>query len=214
MRPVSILPKSLSDITNPAIPQIVCNLLLWGVSVYTDYMIDFDVVLYAARVANRCGHTGMELLADTGYDPTTECWEWSGARFRYGYGNAHVTTFDGVHRNMGAHRLAYMAVNGEPDLPYITHGCDNPSCCRPSHLKPDTQRGNLAGMHERGRSGGAAMGHPGETNHAARLDEVAVRVIRDAPWRYGLLTDFARQYGVTAQSIGNVRRRKTWTHLD
>lgn len=177
-------------------------------------MIDYDVVKYAIRVANRVGATGAEYLDDTGYDPSTPCWEWKDASFWKGHGHVGVTTFDGRYVNVGAHRLAWMGLHGElpPDKPYITHGCDNPPCCRPSHLRPDSQKGNIAAMFERGRQGDT--GHPGTANPSAKLSEDAVRRILAEPKRYGLVTSLAREYGVTTTTIQNVLRGKTWRHLD
>lgn len=173
-------------------------------------MPDFDEVRYAVAAAHRFGVTGREYLSDYGYDPSTPCWKWTGATFRKGYGNTHITRFDGVHANIGAHRLAWMGLHGDlPEgKPFITHGCDNPICCRPSHLRPDDQKGNLDGMRERGRSGDCA--NYGESNGVAKLTAEAVRRIRSEPKRYGRVTSLAREYGVSDVSIQNVLRGKTW----
>lgn len=79
------------------------------------------------------------------------CWLWAGARLPDGYG--HIW-FQGKTRR--AHVVAYILTTGhEPpaETPLITHLCDGGSigCVRPTHLKPDTQAGNVAGMIERGR---------------------------------------------------------------
>lgn len=176
-------------------------------------MIDYDVVYYAIRVAKRTGATGAELLADTGYDPTTPCWEWDGAAFWRGYGNIGVTTFDGRYVNVGAHRVAWMGVNGEipTETPYLLHGCDNPPCIRPSHLKPGTQRSNIEAMFDRGRAGDCR--NFGESNGEAKLNEEAVRRIRATPSRYGSVKALAAEYDVTTATIQNVLRGKTWKHV-
>lgn len=76
-----------------------------------------------------------------------ECWPWTGATRRYGYGNLRMP--DG---NVSAHRVAYADFYGEvPEGRILLHTCDTPPCCNPFHLVPGTQRDNLHDMTVKGR---------------------------------------------------------------
>lgn len=75
------------------------------------------------------------------------CWFWTGTLTTFGYG---VLRVDG--RNVGAHRVAYeLFVGPIDDGMNILHGCDNPPCCNPAHLRQGTQAENIADMVARNR---------------------------------------------------------------
>lgn len=79
---------------------------------------------------------------------TGGCWPWLGYRQRDGYG---------LVRKKGqpaeaAHRVAYRLLVGPIPAGFVVmHRCDNPPCCRPSHLIVGTQAENLADMRAKGR---------------------------------------------------------------
>lgn len=76
-----------------------------------------------------------------------DCWEWTRAKHRFGYGMMRVNTV--LHT---AHRLAYMDYMGQiPDGLVVRHKCDNPACCNPHHLELGTQKDNLDDATKRGR---------------------------------------------------------------
>lgn len=63
--------------------------------------------------------------------PTGFCWEWTGAKRRYGYGYLHIRTVQYL-----AHRVSYaLLVEDRPDL-VLDHLCRNTSCVNPDHLEP------------------------------------------------------------------------------
>lgn len=65
-------------------------------------------------------------------DQTGDCWTWTAAKHRRGYG-AFVIRKGVV---VQAHRLAYELTNGAIPAEYeIDHLCFNPSCVRPEHLQ-------------------------------------------------------------------------------
>lgn len=88
------------------------------------------------------------------------CWEWHGARDKYGYGQAW---WNGG--RVKAHRLVYeLLVADIADGLQIDHLCRNRCCVNPQHLEPVTRRVNIqrgespAGQHSRATH--CPQGHP------------------------------------------------------
>jgi len=70
------------------------------------------------------------------------CWEYQGTKSK-GYGLFGVQVQPGVWKSVKAHRFSYEAFVGPiPDGLHLDHLCRNPSCCRPDHLEPVTNREN------------------------------------------------------------------------
>ena len=70
---------------------------------------------------------------------TDECWLWTGALDRAGYGRFHLA---GV--NVVAYRVAYeLLVGPVPAGLTVDHLCRVRRCVRPDHLEPVTQRENI-----------------------------------------------------------------------
>jgi HNH endonuclease len=83
------------------------------------------------------------------------CWEWSGARDRYGYGKLRRDTV-----YWKAHRLAWTLEHGPiPDGMYVCHHCDNPPCVNPAHLFLGTSRDNQLDRVAKGRHNQTAKTH-------------------------------------------------------
>src|SRR5271169_284510 len=100
----------------------------------TQFKVITDLELLKLTLMNRCR------LAENG------CWEWVGSQDAHGYG----LIFRG--KCTRAHRVAYEAYHGRiPKGLHILHGCDNPSCINPDHLRAGTQKENMADRDERGR---------------------------------------------------------------
>jgi hypothetical protein len=82
------------------------------------------------------------------------CWLWTGQRTPEGYGRFVVgRTPKQKGFNKGAHRFSWEMEYGGP-IPvgiYVCHGCDQPSCVRPSHLFLGTATENMRDMARKGR---------------------------------------------------------------
>lgn len=81
-------------------------------------------------------------------DKTDGCWEWLGARSRYGgYGSFRVNG-----RGHGAHRVAWELTHGKiRNGLCVCHKCDIPWCVRPEHLFLGTRSDNMQDHAVKGR---------------------------------------------------------------
>ena len=76
-----------------------------------------------------------------------QCWVWTGARNRMGYGDFYI---GGAKGHDAPHRVAYYALVGRvPAGQELDHLCRRPSCVNPAHLEPVTHAENV----RRGRAG-------------------------------------------------------------
>lgn len=130
-----------------------------------------------------------------------DCWVWTGARDKDGYGVIH-----GPGRKfLKSHRVAFELVHGPTKL-HVLHHCDNPPCCRPRHLFKGTQRANMADMLRKGRK---AIQY-GEDASRAKLTWEQVKEIRTRRAAGESGTALAREYGVHHMSIYGIASGKYW----
>ena len=144
-------------------------------------------------------------------DEPTTCWEFTGAKDDGGYGRFRV---------MGslklAHRVAYTIAYGPfDDTLNVCHTCDNPPCCRPSHLFLGTSRDNRQDAAQKGRLSYKRKNKPNITDEQARE-------IREK-YRQGGITQkqLAQEHGASREYIGNIIRgvvktgkRKNYVRVD
>ncbi|HEY5869747.1 MAG TPA: HNH endonuclease [Candidatus Tectomicrobia bacterium] len=72
---------------------------------------------------------------------TRACWLWLGAVDKHGYGSFY--DYARKHNQL-AHRISYELKHGSVlSNVVLSHLCENPSCVRPSHLKPMSHGDNL-----------------------------------------------------------------------
>lgn len=159
-------------------------------------------------------------------DKSGECWSWTGALDRKGYGRFHTFYGTGKPHHEGAHRVAYILTYGDiPNGLHVCHRCDNPPCCNPSHLFLGTHADNMADMYQKGRNspppvicgdGHWTRTHPekvqrGEQHPIAKLSLEQVRTIR-ASYSAGdySMSQLGKLYGVNKTCISKIINNQVW----
>lgn len=129
-----------------------------------------------------------------------ECWSWTGAHTREGYGVFYVNR-----KKHRAHRVAQELFNGPiPAGYYVLHHCDNPACVNPGHLYAGTPAENMADMKSRGRA------TEGERSAHARLTAVQVAEIREMRKAGQKTIDIAPLFGISQNHVSNICNFKKW----
>ncbi len=132
------------------------------------------------------------------------CWNWTAAKSR-GYGR-----FVNQRKPKLCHRITYSLMVGDPSGKFVCHKCDNPACVNPKHLFLGSQSDNMADMAKKGRRKGKLIGekHP----LALVSDEVALE-IKKATLSGDAARKIANQFGVSINTVTNIRRGKSYPHL-
>lgn len=131
------------------------------------------------------------------------CWVWTGGCDGAGYARFWLTGHKG--NRVPVHRFSYELTKGPlraGDL--VLHECDNRACVNPDHLRAGTHVDNAQDTVGKGRHA------HGEKTPISKLTDDLVRQIRastEGCWKA------AKRFGVTATTISDVRRRKTWKHV-
>ena len=134
-------------------------------------------------------------------EKTDTCWLWTAGKDPNGYGRF------GIDRKARlAHRVAYeMLVGPIPKGLYCCHTCDNPSCVNPEHLFIGTQKDNMKDMAKKLR------GCHGTKSPNTKLTEGDVVAIREDPRSNRVI---GRDYGVSNGTVGCIKRRVSWSHIE
>lgn len=142
------------------------------------------------------------------FDLNGGCWLWGGKLDRYGYGVASIS-LDGDVRSVRVHRLALFLFSGIALNPnqVLCHRCDIRACANPSHLFVGTHADNVADRVAKGRT---RVGM-GPKQHLAKLSEAQVQEIRTMK---GSNRCLGRLFGVSRETIRNVRHRKIWRQVN
>jgi hypothetical protein len=150
------------------------------------------------------------------FNAETGCWDWEGCIHpRSGYGMFWWSSAAG---NVRAHRASWVLYNGDiPDDPThvygtmgVLHTCDNKRCVNPDHLFTGTHGSNMRdAIRKHGHRGGKAKS--GEANHNAKVTVEIVRAIRASTASQSAL---GRQYGISRQTVGEIKRREIWAHVE
>lgn len=134
-----------------------------------------------------------------------DCWKWTGGIGSDGYGIFCLE--HGVH--IRASRFSLWAKTGLVNAGMLVcHTCDYAKCVNPDHLYYGTHANNMRDMVDRGRSARGA--HQG----VSKLTDAKVLEIREAYKRpSATYKSLAAQYDVTLATIGNIVKRRNWTHI-
>lgn len=132
------------------------------------------------------------------------CWEWR--RSVTTDGGYAVLRWRGI--SLG-HRVAYTIFIGPiPDGMFVCHHCDNPPCVNPDHLFLGAAADNNADMTNKGRARRFFKEYRrGERHYKTRLTQQQVNEIRASSDRG---VDLAQRYGVSQQSISDIRTGRRW----
>lgn len=155
-----------------------------------------------AKILNPTKHFWRNVERDKGKG----CWNWKRCVQSDGYGTVR---FWG--RTDLAHRVAYQLKHGVriPNTIHVLHKCDNPKCCRPSHLFTGTHSDNMRDMWAKGRH----VRLNGALNGRAILTEEKVKEIRLKHSLGMRQIDLAKEYGVNQTNISWIVLRKSWKNI-
>lgn len=131
------------------------------------------------------------------------CWEWEKYKNPAGYGQVRING-----KLWLVHRYVLMQILGEiPDNLFVWHTCDNPACCRPSHLRLGTHTQNMADAALKKRI------NAGEANTGAKLTAEQVGLIREAYAKGISQAELARRFQVNRSCIYKIVTRLHWSHI-
>lgn len=152
-------------------------------------------------------------------DKSGDCWLWTGATNKKGYGAA----WDGK-RTQKAHRVSYMLAHGEMPELCVLHRCDVPNCVRPDHLFLGTRIDNNHDMVRKGRHvpGSSHLESTldgeyirGVKHHAAKVNPDIVRAMRrEYATGETSYSKLAKKYGLALGNAWRIINKVTWKHVE
>lgn len=138
-------------------------------------------------------------------EPNTGCWIWIGKQTYQGYGQLHKKNNNGF---LLAHRYSYFLHNGPFELSkLVLHHCDNSFCVNPDHLYLGDIQQNVRDRERRGRR----KAPRGELNSRAKLNWVAVGIIREALKEGFTTIEIARYFKMSQAVIAAIKLNWSWT---
>ncbi|CAM3778427.1 hypothetical protein [Litorimonas haliclonae] len=147
----------------------------------------------------------LSFLMETVATPPDVCVIWPYAIGTHGYGvlsiDGHIVTApkEALIRFVGPAPSANSVCAHKPRV------CHNRKCINPKHLRWAT---NIENNADRVLDG---TDNRGERHGCAKLTEVDVRAIRVMD---GTHSEIAKMFGVSRQTVGEIKRRQSWTWLD
>lgn len=151
-------------------------------------------------------------------DKSGDCWEWTGSRTKFGYGQTKQGLRFGVQSAL-AHRISWVIANGPvPGGACVLHRCDNPPCVRPEHLFLGSRADNSADMISKGRGrfndGRTANSFTqGTRNARAKLTEAQVVEIRKRAVAGEHYIALAVEFGISESRANAIVIGNGWRHI-
>jgi hypothetical protein len=129
------------------------------------------------------------------------CWNWTGTKWRNGYGRFFVTRRKAVK----AHRFAWELHHGRPvpDGLVVCHSCDNKQCVNPDHLQAETQAFNVREAVDRKRW----KPNFGIANGRTVLSREQAQEIRTSCETQMVL---AKRFGISQTHVSRIIRGESW----
>lgn len=126
-------------------------------------------------------------------DAASGCWEWSGYKWRNGYGQTRM--YGAI---TPAHRASHFAFTGADSTGLdVCHSCDNRACVNPKHLFTAS---HLENMHDMIKKGRRIQGRANPRRGSDNKQSIPVRV---SGRTYSSRGEAARALGVSKKSIQN-----------
>lgn len=119
----------------------------------------------------------------------TPCLEWQRATTKSGYGVISSKPLQ------YAHRFSYETFIGPAVDLYVCHQCDNPRCCRPSHLFLGTATDNNSDMVAKGRD-----------RKYTKITNEEVDYIRSKPHNLETQRELAIELGIKANTVYMIQK--------
>jgi hypothetical protein len=133
----------------------------------------------------------------------SECWIWTGAKLRDGYGSFVLDTK--TKKMIQAHRCSYVLHNNVQltRQDFICHKCDNPSCVNPNHLFLGNQKSNMADRQKKNRQ---AKGEKISILSIKNVIEIKSLIQNKIPRR-----KIAKMFGVGPTCITDIVTGRSWS---
>lgn len=142
----------------------------------------------------------------------TRCWVWVRGLYQSKngeaqYGQCYVSKNDGG-KGCGqpAHRVAWHLEHGDPGDAQVLHRCDNPPCCRPSHLFLGTNQENVDDKVAKQRH---ARGETDGNSRFTAEQVVEMRELHAKGWSLGKL---GVKYNSARAVISRIVQGISWKH--
>ncbi|HQR98148.1 MULTISPECIES: HNH endonuclease [unclassified Polaromonas] len=149
----------------------------------------------------------VRLLSKYKVDESSGCWNWTGDKYRNGYGR--IREGGASKRLLRVHRVSFERHKGPiPAGLVVMHECDNKACINPAHLSVGTVKQNINDAIDRGLS---RPFRAGVLNSSARLDCERVQQIRQDYSAGGISQRvLAQMHGVAESTIQALIGGRSW----